>query len=157
MLSDPRNQSVSATCGEPAISGIRDISRRIFWHAHPTTIRMLLGLSSLLYALAMFINPSVLQLPHYRIMMQIMPMWLWIALMVTHFIGVFWRVFDTRPRVRWAIAINVLGCYLWFTLTIATNLSMGRFIPGSSLEVITCLFAAWALIRTGVGKDVGTP
>ena len=157
MPTEPRTHGVASPCAKPAISGYLDISRRVFWYAHPTTIRMLLGLSSLLFAVIMLVNPAVAEMRQYTLMMAVMPGWLWVVGMLLHFVGVFWRIFDATPRVRWALAINLLGCYLWFTLTICVNVSMGGIIPGSSLEVITCLFAAWALIRTGIGKDVGTP
>jgi hypothetical protein len=148
---------VASQSGNFANSGFFDVSRSVFWQAHPTTVRMLLGLASLGWALCIICNPAVVDLPQYRLMMQVMPSWLWSTLFAAHFVGVFWRIFDHTPRIRWALAINFIGCYLWFTLTICINLAAGYFIPGSCLEAVTCAFAAWALVRTGLGKDVGTP
>lgn len=138
-------------------SAFFDTSRSVFWHAHPTTVRMLLGLASLGWALCLLVTPDILSNYPYQYMLLVMPWWGWAAGFLLYCAGVFWRIFDHTPRLRWALAINVLGCLLWFTLTICITLKAGRFIPGSSLELVTCFFAAWALIRTGVGKDVGTP
>lgn len=157
MATDNTPQGYRDTRGLSVNSGFLGVSRSVFWQAHPTTIRMLLALSSAGWALCLLGNPALLTMPQYRLMLQIMPPWLWAVAFTTHFIGVFWRVFDTKPRVRWALAINLLGCFLWFTLTICINTAAGYFIPGSCLEAVTCAFSAWALIRTGLGKDVGTP
>ena len=143
--------------GIPANSGFVAVSRSVFWHAHPTTIRMLLGLASLGWALCLIFDVRTVHNPVYRYMWATMPKGLWAVLFCAHFFGTYWRVFDPKPRVRWAIAVNMLGCALWFTLTIATNVAAGTIIPGSCLEIVTCAFAAWALIRTGLGKDVRTP
>ena len=134
-----------------------DVSRSVFWQAHPATIRMLLGLASLGWFLCIVVDVHTLYNANYRYMWSIMPMELWGTLFLLHFIGTFWRIFDPNPRVGWALAVNMLGCFLWFTMTIATNSAAGVVIPGSCLEIVTCGFAAWALIRTGLGKDVRTP
>lgn len=157
MPTNPLLNGIASRCGKPAISGYIDIARWVFWHAHPTTIRMVLALSSALFAGGMLITPDAMELKQYHMMMTIMPGWLWEVLLIVHFLGVFWRIFDAVPRVRWALAINILGCFLWFTITISVSLSVGLFLPGSSPSVVICAFAAWALIRTGIGKDVGTP
>jgi hypothetical protein len=133
------------------------VSRSVFWQAHPTTIRLLLGLASLGWFLCIATDVRTLYNTNYRYMWSIMPMEVWGTLFFLHFVGTFWRIFDPAPRVRWALFFNMLGCFLWFTMTIATNSAAGVVIPGSCLEIVTCAFAAWALIRTGLGKDVRTP
>lgn len=138
-------------------SGIFDISRSVFWQAHPATIRMVLALASLLWAVTILQHPQILLRPPYQYMPTVLPWWGWVVGFTLYFVGVFWRIYDSKSRVNLALAVNILGCLLWFTLTICVNLAAGRFIPGTSLELVTCFFAAWALIRTGVGKDVGTP
>lgn len=145
------------SCGYSANSGIFGVSRSVFWQAHPATIRMLMALASLSWALSILHYPAILTTPPYQYMPTVMPWWAWVTGFLLYFVGVFWRIYDHRPRVRIALAINILGFLLWFALTICVNLAAGRFIPGTSLELVTCFFAAWALIRTGVGKDVGTP
>jgi hypothetical protein len=140
-----------------AISRVFAVCRGVFWQSHLTNVRMLLALASLGWALAIITNPDVLHIYPYQYMPLVMPTWLWVALFAAHFVGTFWRIFDGTSRLRWALAVNTLGCFLWITLTICVNLRAGHFIPGSCLEVVTCCFSAWALVRTGLGKDVGTP
>lgn len=141
----------------PAICEIFDTSRSVFWQSHPATIRMLLALSSLGWAICLICDPLILTKWPYQYMLAVMPYSAWLLCFLCYFAGIFWRIFDRTPRIHWALLINALGCFLWFTLTICITLRAGRFIPGSSLEAVTCVFAAWALIRTGLGKDVGTP
>lgn len=144
-------------CGIAANSGFLNVSRSVFWRAHPATIRMLLALASLGWFLCILLGAANVGPNNYRYMWMIMPEWLWAVLFLFHFAGTFWRLFDPEPRVGWALGLNILGFLLWFMLTCSTNFAAGHFIPGSCLEVVTCGFAAWALIRTGVGKDVRTP
>lgn len=139
------------------ISGILHISRNVFWGAHPTTIRMLLALASMVWGLVLIFEANVLSNWPYQYMLTIAAPWVWGLGFWVHFIGTFWRIFDRKSRVRWALFINGLGCFLWLTLTICINLRAGTFIPSSSLDAVTCVFSVWVLIRTGLGKDVGTP
>ncbi len=143
--------------GKPTNTCIRGISRSIFWHADTTTIRVLLALASLGWTLTIICKPDILTVYPYQIIGSIAPGWLWALLFSLYCGGVFWRIFDRTPRVGWALAINAFGLALWLTITICINVKAGAFIPGSALEVVTCLFAAWALIRTGLGQDVVTP
>ncbi len=137
--------------------GLLEVSRAVFWGAHPTTVRLILGLSSALWALVLLLDPQALTRWPYQYMLMIMPTWSWCVCFSLHFVASFWRIFDQTPRIYWALCTNTLGCFLWLTLTICINLRAGMFIPGSSLEVIISLFSVWSLIRTGLGKDMGTP
>lgn len=132
------------------------ISRKVFWEADTTTIRMSLALASMGWVYSLLARHDLLQTYPYQIMGAIAPASIWASLFTLYFIGVFWRIFDPVRRVRWALAINALGVLLWITVTLCLNLRTGRFVPGSSLEIVTCLFAGWAMIRTGNHKEVVT-
>ena len=142
---------------KPTNSSLFDISRGVFWQAHPTTVRMLLALASMGWALVLLANYDILNHYPYQYMLTVMPAWAWCIGFMAHFTGTFWRIFDSTPRVHWALTINALGCFLWIALTICINMRAGTFLPGSSLDAVTCAFSLWVLIRTGLGKDVGTP
>ncbi len=137
--------------------GVFATCKSVFWGAHPTTIRMLMGLSSVLWAITLVFDESALLRWPYQYMLTVMSPASWAVGFGLHFIGTFWRIFDHTPRIYWALCINALGCFLWISLTICINLRVGLFTPGSGLEVITSLFSVWVLVRTGLGKDMATP
>ena len=157
-MQDERDTSHTSYCSDDrSIKGILSITWSVFWTADTTTIRMLLGMASFFWAAILVINPAILSEHPYQIMYSLAPSKCWAFLFFLYFLGVVWRIYDPCERIRWALGVNAFGLSLWVVLTLCMNIQAGSFLPGSSLEAVVCFFAAWALVRTGLGKDVVTP
>ena len=63
---------------------------------------------------------------------------------------------DRVERVRWGIAVNVLGFAIWAYSTAALNIALGQILPGTALEWTLVLFSGWALYRTGLKRELVT-
>ena len=61
---------------------------------------------------------------------------------------IFWRIFDSRPRIWWARGINFSTACLWVTVTAATLFVYGRPLPGAVGEIMLTITALYTLTRT---------
>lgn len=82
--------------------------------------------------------------------------WTWAALFFLHFLGVHWRIVDTRERGRCALAVNLLGFLSWAYSTFSINVSLGTVGPTTALEWVVVCFSGWALFHTGRRKELVT-
>lgn len=136
----------------------KDTFRLVFLGADTVTIRLLLAWSSLWSALALFIDDDKFQLPAYAVVKLLGTEQMWGCYFLLHFIGIHWRIFNrARSRPKWALVINTYGFFLWFYSTIGLCMAVGSVGIVSALALTLCAASAWALYRTGLGKDVVTP
>lgn len=136
---------------------IYTVCRGLFWHADTTTIRLILALASLVYATGLMLPGVDLSQPNFAIMRQTMCKEGWALLFFLHWLGMSWRFLDPKPRVGWALFINSFGLLVWTVSTFTINRSYPVYAPGTSLEIVVCLFSAWALLRTGLKKEILNP
>lgn len=133
------------------------ITYRLFWDLDTTTVRLLLGLSSLGWALSAWENPVAFRLKSFEIIAATAPAGVWCTMFMLHGVGVLWRFFDPTPRPVWALIINSFGLLLWTTISVMAGLALSTFSPFLALEVVVCLFAGWTLYRTGLREEIVTP
>jgi len=141
---------------------LRTLWRLVFWHADTTTIRLLLAIASLVWGIALLAGPcqGIKCLGASRGLNElkgIASLSVWAAMFFLHFVLVMWRFVDQRSRPGWALLINSFGLGLWLYATIAIITSLQRLTSGTSLELVTCFFAAWALYRTGINDEISSP
>jgi hypothetical protein len=138
------------------------LARVFFWYADTTTIRLQLALASLVWAFGLLLGPcDGIQClgagKGLRNLQAVATLNVWAMMFILHFVGVCWRLIDQRARPRWAIFVNAYGLAIWVYGTISIILGLGRLTAGTSLELVTCFFAAWALCRTGLNEEISTP
>lgn len=132
-----------------SVRSIERILRDIVLGSDTTTIRILLANASLVWAVMLITQPQMLYYPMFDIMRVIGGSEFWTAAFFFHFIGVYWRAYDTHPKLNSCMWINAYGFLLWFFTTVATNYYAGFLNPGTALELVICGAAAWALYKTG--------
>lgn len=136
-----------------SVRSVERILRDIILGSDTTTIRILLANASLVWAIMLMTQPQMLYYPMFDIMRVIGGSQLWAAAFFFHFIGVYWRAYDTHPKQNSCVLINAYGFFLWFFTTVATNYYAGFMNPGTALELVICGASAWALYKTGSLTD----
>ncbi len=134
------------------------ISKSLFWSADTVTIRLILGIASLIWGIPLiFFNTNIPKLPiFYTTGLHTNLVFLG-CLFFLHGIGVLWRIYDPKPRIICALLVNILGLLLWLQATMFIVYSTRALTSGTSLELVMCCFAAWALYRTGLREEIVTP
>ena len=142
-------------------SSIALTTRRIFFQADTTTVRLLLATASLGWTLVLLGNnllgEPVMARPAYAIMHIVCHDNVWALLFFIHFAGVTWRLYDPKPRPLAALLVNAYGFAIWTISTAAINIAVGFVPPGSALEWTMCAASAWALYRTGLQTEAVGP
>lgn len=136
---------------------IFSVTKKLFWNADTTTIRVILAASSLLFAIALLLPGLQKTIVAYYLMFEIARPEVWAALFLLHFLALSWRFIDQTPRLGWALAINSFGLCLWLGYILLINFSLQFFAPGTSTEMVLCVMAAWSLFRTGTSNELLTP
>lgn len=130
----------------------KGIVELVFYRADTLTVRLLLANASILWAFGVMVFPAAFTRRGWEIM-SVVPHWIWAVAFLLHGIGVYWRIFESAQRIKWALAINALGLAVWLLSTVLINVAMGEFAVGTSLEWIMCFASAWALYRTGLNTE----
>lgn len=126
------------------------VTLTVFRNADTVTIRLLLAMASLGFAVCLVAGDNVFERQGYHFMNKFAGEWTWASLLIVHFVGVIWRVYDPVERIGWALLINALGFVLWAVMTLFINLSLGSITPGTALEWTLVFASGWALYRTGL-------
>lgn len=126
------------------------VTLTVFRNADTITIRLLLAMASIGFAACLLLGDAVFARPGYHLMAKFGNEGAWAFLLMLHFFGVIWRVYDPVERIRWALVINSLGFVLWAVMTLFINLSLGSVTPGTALEWTLVAASGWALYRTGL-------
>lgn len=130
----------------------RGIVELVFYRADTITVRLLLANASILWAVGVMFYPDTFTRRGWEIM-RLVPHWAWALAFMMHGLGVYWRIFESKQRTGWALAVNALGLAVWLLSTILINIAVGEFAVGTSLEWIMCAASAWALYRTGLKSE----
>lgn len=128
----------------------RYVTISVFRNADTVTIRLLLAMASIGFAACLVLGDNVFERQGYHLMSKFGNEWWWAVLLVLHFLGVIWRVYDPIERIGWGLVINSLGFALWAVMTLFINLSLGAVTPGTALEWTLVFASGWALYRTGL-------
>lgn len=139
------------------ISRAKTVSRIVFWNADTLTVRLIMANASILWALALVVDPTTFMRHGYEIMKTYGNEYEWAAAFFLHGIGVYWRLFDIKARPTWALIINAWGLGVWLLSTLAINLAIKTLPASACLEWVLCFFSAWALYKTGLKGEVVTP
>lgn len=130
--------------------------RYLFWFTDTTLLRLVLGVSSLLFAIALALPDTIFDPDRFAVTLYVPYRTVWIVLFLLHFLGVFWRLIDARHRVRWALTVNSLGCVLWLGVAISTFMVYG-FSLSVVVEGMLGILSVWVLYRTGLTPEIVTP
>lgn len=125
-----------------------DLTEAIKWGSS-MNLRLILAVAATLYALLVILNPNYSwRDPSNIIKDHVSSLTPWAAMFALDAFCIWWRIFDTRPRVWWARIINIYTFALWFSLVAVTTSTLGYVSPDSTGEIIICLMAAWVAFRT---------
>ena len=62
--------------------------------------------------------------------------------------GLWWRIFDSKPRLVWATVFNFLTAGLWLTVTVVSITLYDELLSENVGEIILTLTALYTLTRT---------
>jgi hypothetical protein len=136
---------------------IKCVVRHVYFNADTSTIRLVIALASLLWSIELVLNSHISTVPGMEYLFQVAGRLQWAAIFLAHFIGICWRFVDPKPRVYWALLINAAGFMLWSMSTFSVIYDLRSLTPGTSVELVICIFAGWALYRTGLRGEIVTP
>jgi len=133
--------------------------RRSLIETDTNTIRVLLAVSSLVFAVILWLpGDSLFQTrPAWQSMREVFSAFTWGFLFFAHFVGVTWRQLDDIPRPRVAFLINAYGLLVWFVMTGMVTTQVGELSPGSALELTVLAAAFVSLVRTGHNDEKVSP
>jgi hypothetical protein len=115
--------------------------------------RALLALASTLYALFTAFGPDLAhyqfqgKLPHSLVLPDNYK-FVAAALFGLDAFCLWWRIFDSKPRVVWATFINLLTAGLWLTVTVASIFLYDELWSENVGEIMLTLTALYTLTRT---------
>ena len=112
-------------------------------------VRLILAMTSLLTAISLAVgHESISESPYYTRTFAALPLWVWAALYATNSAALWWRIISNKPRTGLSRLINSWTFGLYSANVWTTSASIGYFPPGNSAELMLCLMALWASIRT---------
>lgn len=132
------------------------ICRYLFWFTDTTIWRLFLGVAALFYAVGLCFPGLGGQHLRFALAEVVPYRYAWVGLFLLYFVGVFWRFIDVTPRVRWALAVNALGCGLWLTTAVSVFMTYS-FTPGAATNGVLWVCSAWVLLRTALTSEIVTP
>ena len=141
----------------------------LFWHrvlwlflcADTLPIRALLGVTSLLWALALFLPGDTLVRPVYHYMRIVAgdAWWsehVWATAWALHGALLLYRTFADAKGKTFALLLNVFGLMLYFGALVAMFMTRTYPFPAALATDLSLAFAAfWLLIRTSVNSEPG--
>lgn len=131
-------------------------TRSVFWTADSTASRATVALASLLWVVALVLDPHTLDRPPYALMRSL-PVWFWALGFGLHGVLGFWRIYERKARVGWSIIVNTLGLLMWLGFVVANTLTNGELPAASALEWVVCFRMAVIVIRSGLNSEITTP
>lgn len=132
-------------------------TKTIFIEGDTNTIRVLLAVASLIFALDLWAPYPIFLRPYWQPLAAVASQTGWGLAFFLHFILVMWRQYDDTPRPLTAFLINAYGLLLWFVVTGMLTQGTGNFAPTNSLELTVLLAGAVALVRTGLNDEKHSP
>lgn len=121
-----------------------------------TTIRSILAVCSLVWAIAMLAGPQTFHRNGWMILAHVSNEFIWGCIFLLHFLTTLWRFVDPQSRFYWNQIVNIYGFLIWFFVTLATNITLGAFSPGSAAEWVLIACQGYVILRTGYKKEVVT-
>lgn len=141
-----------------SVKRVRQVTRNILFKSDTATIRAILAISSLFLSVTVMLQYDISPSPLWKVVWAVADKDIWAMAFFLHFIGLSWLFLDPHPRLRWELIINSYGLLIWVASTLVINMSTWKLYatiaPSTALETVVCLFAAWALFRTGQGKEL---
>ncbi len=138
------------------ILNLKNLMKYLFWYTDTTFTRLVLGVAALVVATSLAL-PDPFHRNEWQTLYVLLPArWVWIVLFLGYFVGVFWRFVDAKPRVRWALIVNILGSVLWLSCMFSRYVLSG-VTPGTIAEAMLGILSLWVLYRTGLTSEIVTP
>lgn len=122
-----------------------------FWqHARTRTVMFMAGLASFLWGVSLLLEQnSGFQASGFAVMRALLPAWCWAVLFLLHTACVFVCRWSMRPIRRFELSTCFYGFVIWSFYVVASWLSQGRYVVGTSVEVVMVLMLGWSLRRAG--------
>lgn len=133
------------------------ILKSFFFEFDAVTIRAILALGSMAFALILVIGGQPFTREAYSIMEAVGHEGFWTIAFLLHTAGTLWRILDPVARPRWAVAFNAYGVFIWFFTTLSICIAVGYLPPSMALNWIVVGLAGWALFRTARYPEKLTP
>lgn len=121
------------------------------------TIRVVLALASIIWAIALLLGTQTFERPGWKILAVVSPEITWAILFLIFPLASAWRMVTPTYSRFWGLVINSYGFAIWFFTTLATNLAIGAFSPSTSLEWTILVAQGYVVVMTGLKKEVVTP
>ena len=114
--------------------------------------RALLALAASVYAVLGYFgpqpSPSSLQQVGTAFVLGTPWRLLWVVLFVGDALLLWWRIFDTHARPRWAAVSNIFTLALWTSITGGTVIVAKQVNPDLTGYVLLCAMSLLTLVRT---------
>lgn len=147
------------------------LTRDILYYADTSMVRWLVAFASILWGFELWIEPTTMLRPIYRLMVPIAEIpieWLHLGRVLTpteawgwafilYGVAAYWRLYEGRPRHYWGLVINLLGFGLWFASTLAMTLSLRIFAPSMAVEWVVSAQLLLVAIRTALNDEATSP
>lgn len=128
-------------------------------HSDTTPTRFMLALCATIWALMLLAPGDTFDRPVYRYMAQVAGNHAeekWTALFSLYAAGLYWRIFSSVSRPKWAFAIHTLGVVLFTSSAVAIMLTRADPLPAAvSSDFVVAMAAFWVLVRTQVNQRDG--
>lgn len=135
----------------------RLVMLEVFWYSDTTTVRLILAVSSFGYCMGFWLPLHTLQRAPWTTLAAYGNSFTWGLAFMAHFVGVMWRILDTKSSVLWALAVNVWGLFIWAITTVLILITVGEYSPGMAMEITVIVAALVALIRTDLNREIASP
>lgn len=135
---------------------VRRTSTLLLSHLDPFTIRFLLAGASIIWSILLFWPVSTFHRHGFEYLRWLFPEEVWGALFLLHGTAVFWRLLEAKSRPVWALVVNCYGFFLWTFTTASINIALGALTPGTGMEWMMVGASFFALVKTGLKREVVT-
>jgi hypothetical protein len=125
-------------------------------YSNTTPTRFMLALAATCWAILLAWPGDTFQRPVYFYMSRLAPEWAWMVLWGIHAAGMWWRCLAESSSPKAALAVNVLGVFLFAGSAAMIFLTLTYPLPAAiATDIVLAMAAIWVLIRTHVNSDDG--
>lgn len=112
-------------------------------------VRFILAMTSFIWGFSLMLADDNLKYTlYYSVMFEAAPKPHWAVLFISNGVLLTWRMLAWRSRVGWSRIINSMTFAVYFAVLWLSTVGMGYFWPSNSSELVLCVMALWASLRT---------
>lgn len=136
----------------------RGMWRRLYilvWESDTTPTKLSLVIAASITAVGFWQDAGNCTYVACQYLALVLPWWAWAAIWTSYAAVKAWRIIDGTSRPNVALAINILGAFLFGGTAFSVTLARWPFIVLSSFSIAMALAATWVLARTAVNPGYG--